>query len=75
MPGDQVKAIRNARKWHKMWSVRLAILSAALGALELSLPLWQGIVPPNVFAALSTITAASAAVARVIKQEALSNDV
>lgn len=75
MPGDQVKAIANASKWHKMWSVRLAILSAILGALELSLPLWQGIVPPNVFAALSTITAASAAVARVIKQEALNDGV
>ena len=71
MPGDQVKVIANASKWHKMWSVRLAILSAMLGALELSLPLWQGIVPGNVFAALSTITAAAAAVARVVKQEAL----
>ena len=75
MPGDQVKAIANASKWHKMWSVRLAILSAALGALELSLPLWQENMPSNVFAMLSTITAAAAAVARVIKQEALSNDV
>ena len=68
-----MKLIPKARAWHRMWSVRLAILSAILGALELSLPLWQGIVPGNVFALLSTITAAAAAVARVVKQEALDN--
>ena len=66
-----MKLVKDAPKWHRLWSVRLAILSALLGALELSLPLWQGIVPGNVFAALSTITAAAAAVARVVKQEAL----
>jgi hypothetical protein len=72
---EKVKLADHAPKWHKLWSVRLAVLSAALGALEMSLPLWQGLVPANVFAALSTITAASAAVARVIKQEGLKDDV
>ena len=72
---EKVKLADDAPKWHKLWSVRLAVLSATLGALELSLPLWQGLVPANVFAALSTITAASAAVARVIKQEGLRDDV
>lgn len=71
MRGEAVKLAKDATKWHRLWSVRLAILSAMLGALELSLPLWQGLVPSNVFAALSTITAAAAAVARVVKQEAL----
>lgn len=69
------KLIHNAKAWHKLWSIRLAILSALLGALELSLPLWQGVVPAHVFASLSTITAAAAAVARVIRQEALDRDV
>lgn len=69
-----MKLAQDAPKWHKLWSIRLAVLSAALGALELSLPLWQGLVPDNVFASLSTITAASAAVARVIKQEGLRDD-
>lgn len=69
-----LKTIDNAAQWHRLWSVRLAILSAILGAVELSLPLWQGVVPPHVFASLSTVTAAAAAVARVIRQEALHND-
>jgi hypothetical protein len=69
-----VRLANDAKKWHRLWSVRLAVLSAALGALELSLPLWQGIVQPNIFATLSTITAALAAVARVVKQEALTNE-
>ena len=70
-----MKLTKDAPKWHKLWSIRLAMLSACLGALEMSLPLWQGIVPANVFAALSTATAAAAAVARVVKQEALHDDV
>ena len=63
--------IDNAKAWHKLWSVRLAILSALLGALELTAPLWHGVVPDHVFAGLSTLTAAAAAVARVIKQEVM----
>jgi hypothetical protein len=69
-----MRLTKDAPKWHKLWSVRLAVLSATLGALELSLPLWHGLVPESVFAALSTITAASAAVARVIKQEGLKDE-
>ena len=68
-----MKLIPGCKKWHKMWSIRLAILAAALGALELTLPLWQGVVPQHVFAALSTITAALAAVARVVQQETIRN--
>jgi hypothetical protein len=71
---EKVKLAQDAPKWHKLWSVRLAVLSATLGALELSLPLWQGLVPANVFATLSTVTAAAAAVARVIKQEGLKDE-
>ena len=52
----------------KMWSIRLAITSAALGALEATLPLWQGVVPDGVFAGLSSVVAVAAAVARVVRQ-------
>lgn len=63
-----MKLIPDARNWHRFWSVRLAILSAILGALELALPLWQGLVPPKTFATLATLTAVGAAAARVIQQ-------
>lgn len=71
MPGEEVKVIPEASKWHRLWSVRLAILSAALGALEIALPLWHDVIPEDSFAALSTVTAVAAAVARVIKQESV----
>lgn len=59
----------DAKKWHRLWSVRLAILSAVFGAIEISLPLWQEHVPGKVFAVLATVTAAASAAARVIRQE------
>lgn len=60
--------IENAGQWHKLWSLRLAIISALLAALEASLPLWSAQLPGGVFASLSTLTGIAAAVARVIKQ-------
>ena len=53
----------------KLWSIRLAVISAGLGAAEASLPLWQGIIPDGVFAGLSSVVAVAAAVARVIRQK------
>ena len=70
-----MKLIPDARNWHKFWSVRLALISAILGALELSLPLWQGVVPPKTFAILSTVCAAAAAIARVVQQKIEGRDV
>jgi len=55
----------------KLWSVRLALLSAVLGVVEITLPLWQGLVPPLVFASLSTLAAVAAAVARIVAQPEL----
>ena len=66
-----MKLIENAPAWHRLWSMRLAILAALFGALELSLPLWRGVVPESTFAMLSTFSALAAAVSRVIKQESL----
>lgn len=66
-----MKLIDNVPACHRLWSMRLAVLAALFGALELSLPLWKGVVPDSTFAMLSTFSALAAAVARVIKQESL----
>lgn len=63
-----MKLARDARKWHRLWSVRLAVIAAGLAALETTLPLWSETVPDNVFAAMSTVVAVAAAIARVIHQ-------
>lgn len=68
-----MKLVPEAKNGHKLWSVRLAIIAAALGAAELSLPLWDGVVSNGVFAAMSSVVAIGAAVARVIKQEGISD--
>lgn len=64
----KLELIDNASKAHKLWSVRLAVIAAIFGALELALPLWSDLVPPRVFAGLSTFTIMGAAIARVFKQ-------
>jgi len=66
-----VKLIEDVKNAPKFWSVRLAVLSAALTAIELTLPMFSQVVPQGVFAGLSMAVAVSAAVARTIKQEAL----
>jgi hypothetical protein len=63
-----MKLISNAHQASKMWSIRLAALSAALAAAETTLHLWSDIIPDGAFAALSSGLAMAAAVARVIKQ-------
>ncbi|SFU86387.1 hypothetical protein [Halomonas korlensis] len=67
-----MQLIPKSRNAMKLWSIRLAIASAALGAVEAILPVWQGMVPEGVFASIASATAVAAAVARVIKQEGLS---
>jgi len=66
-----MKLVPEAKQAGKLWSIRLAVVAAALGAAELSLPLWDGVVSDGVFAAMSSVVAIGAAVARVIKQEAI----
>jgi len=63
-----MKLISNAQQASRMWSIRLAALSAALAAAETTLPLWSDIIPDGAFAALSSGLAVAAAAARVIKQ-------
>lgn len=66
-----ISLIPQARQATKMWSVRLAAIAAGLGALEPVLPTLSGIVPDGVLGTLSVLSAAGAAVARVIKQHNL----
>ena len=60
------------RQWKyimaRAWSVRLMLASAILGAVGVSLPLFSEIIPREVFAGLSMLTAILAAVVRVIDQ-------
>ncbi|MAX33679.1 MAG: hypothetical protein CME72_11525 [Halomonadaceae bacterium] len=67
-----MKLIPESRQAAKLWSIRLAVVSAALGAAEASLPLFEGLVPDGVFAGASAVVAIGAAVARVIKQHGFS---
>lgn len=69
-----MKPAEKAKQWHRLWSVRLAVLSAVLSACEALVPLWQPHMPAGVFAGLATIVGIAAAIARTIKQETLPND-
>lgn len=61
-------------KWHKLWSIRLALLSALFGVLELVLPALQDTIPRGWFAALSIVSALWGAYARLVPQPKLSID-
>lgn len=52
----------------RAWSVRLALLSAALSTLEVALPFFTTLIPPNTMAILAVCTSAGAAVARIVAQ-------
>lgn len=67
--------------WHRLWSIRFAILSALFEALVKAWPLlpvaWQAAMPDAVVTGLSMAALASAgaaAVARVIKQSRVHAD-
>ena len=65
--------IRLGTSWKKVlrtaWSVRLAVLSGLLSALELIAPYFAFAMPQGVFAALAIATRIGASVARVVVQE------
>jgi len=61
--------IDNAREvLLKAWSIRLALLSALLSAMEVALPFFTDFVPPNTMAVLAVLTSAGAAIARLVAQ-------
>lgn len=64
-----MKLVSEAKQWHRLWSVRLAVIAAVFGALEASLPLWESTLPDGVFAAVSTACGIGVGVARVLRQK------
>ncbi len=52
----------------KAWSMRLALLSAALSALEVAMPYLDNTMPKGRFAILSSVVALAAGVARIVAQ-------
>ena len=66
-----------AQNWRELiahaWSVRLLALSIMLGAMEVTLPFLNGVlpVPPGIFALLVLVTNIAAAVARLLTQRNL----
>ena len=70
--------MRLTDEWQKIarkaWSFRLALLAAALGGVEMALPLFSDAVPRHVFLGLSILTTVGAAVARIVAQPKMHND-
>jgi hypothetical protein len=58
----------------KSWSFWLMILTSILGAIEVALPLFNGVFPPKTFAIASLITGIAAAVARTIQQKSMHDE-
>ena len=58
-------------KFTKLWSIRLALLTAVFSALEVALPFFSGLVPAGTMASLAAFTAVGSAVARLIAQPSL----
>lgn len=62
-----MKLIKDASKLHKMWSVRMAVVSV-LTSLQEVIPLWEGIVPDNVFLILGAVASTGVVIGRAIDQ-------
>lgn len=63
--------------WHRLWSIRFALLSAVCALVSALLqtgtdllPVWQAALPPMPFAVLSTLFGLLSAVSRVVHQPA-----
>jgi len=52
----------------RAWSVRLALLSAVLSAIEIALPYFAPATPSRRFAAAAAALALAAAIARIVAQ-------
>lgn len=62
-----MKAVKNANRLHKAWSVQAMALSAVT-ALQEALPVWEGIVPDNAFVIAGAAIGTVAIVLRGIDQ-------
>ena len=59
--------VKNANRAGKMWSNQAAV-SAAVLAMQEVVPIWEPLVPDNVFAILSAIAASGAVFLRLLDQ-------
>ena len=59
----------------KAWSIRLALLAAVFSAAEVALPFFAPFVPPHTRAILAVVASSGAAIARVIAQPKMHEDV
>ena len=64
----KIELAKDAPNWHRLWSVRLALLASILSTLEVVVKLWEPIVPEGVFLVMSVFAATGSAIARNIKQ-------
>lgn len=62
-----------ARVWHRLWSVRLAIIAVLFDVVNALLTYWVALLPPLWFTALSIACTVGAAVARMVDQPSLSD--
>lgn len=60
--------------WHRLWSVRFALIAALISLAGEVLPLWQPALSPVPYATLSTLFAVLAAVSRVVHQGDVQSD-
>lgn len=53
----------------KAWSFRLIAVAGILSGCELIIPMFSGLLPRGIFAALSFVTTAGALIARLVAQK------
>lgn len=68
-----MKFVDNVDKAGRMWSVQSMIATLVLIIAEI-LPLWESLIPDNIFLVLSAITASASMALRLIKQRNLENE-
>ena len=60
------------KEFHKLWSIRLSVLSAGFGAAECALPYFDFLnIPPGRMAAIACFVALGSAIARLVDQPKL----
>ena len=64
-----MKLIDNAGQWHRLWSVRFAILGVVLNAGVTGWVLFQGVVSPLLYASVNMALGVAVGVSRVVSQQ------
>lgn len=63
-----MKMIDDAHRWHRLWSVRLALSGAVLNAGAIGWAVFQGAVNPLLYAGINMALGIGVAVVRVLSQ-------